>query len=70
MSGRPGQPPTGPARIVHLEARLTQGAMSETFTNKNSPFESAGGWKSAADDVAKQVHKWIADHRAKILAER
>jgi hypothetical protein len=40
------------------------------FANKNSPLESNGGWKSAADDVAKQIDKWIVDHQAQILAAR
>lgn len=70
MAGRPGQPVVAPARVVHLEVSLTQGAATFEFTNKNAPLEAAGGWRSAADDVAKQIHKWIVDHRAQILADR
>jgi hypothetical protein len=29
-----------------------------------------GGWKSAAEDIARQVEKWVSARRAKILAAR
>jgi hypothetical protein len=40
------------------------------ITNKNRPNETASGWKSAADDVAKQIEKWIADRREAIIEAR
>jgi hypothetical protein len=68
---RPGFPGTaGPVREVHLLAKLTFREESAVFGNKNTPIESGGGWKSAADDIAKQVDKWIVDHRAQILRAR
>jgi hypothetical protein len=74
LGARPGQPPGGdvPARAVRLRARLdlVRGGDSEAFTNKNAPLESTRGWKSAADDIARQIEKWIADRRAMILAAR
>lgn len=72
IAGRPGQPLGAPARVVHLSVKLelTHDADSVDFKNKNAPLDSGGGWKSAADDIAKQVHKWITDRRAEILAAR
>jgi hypothetical protein len=69
VGARPGEPPGGgaPARVVQLSASVGE---SETFKNKNSPLESQMGWKSAADDIAKQIEKWITDRRAAILAAR
>lgn len=64
-TGVPG--PAGPVREVHLRVELTWGDESVVFTNKNSPVESGGGWRSAATDIAKQIDKWIVDHRAQIL---
>lgn len=63
---------TQPVRIVQL--RVTVGMARDgdpsEITNKNRANETESGWKSAADDVAKQVEKWIADHRAAILKAR
>jgi len=69
---RPGQGPgapgsAGPVREVHLRVRLTRGDESVVFNNKNKALESGGGWKSAANDIAKQIDKWIVDRRAQIL---
>lgn len=50
--------------VTHLAAAL--GANKNT--NRASDTES--GWKSAAEDIAKQIDKWIAAHRAAILAAR
>ena len=67
MGSRPGQPPGGnaPARTVILRVRLTDGAKTVELKNKNAPFESARGWKSAADDIARQIEKLIA-HRGTV----
>ena len=59
-----------PVRAVHLRVTLTYHGDPVIFTNKAALIESAGGWRSAADDIAKQVDKWIVDHRAEILAKR
>lgn len=61
-----------PVRNVQLRAMIGMARDSDptAITNKNRANESESGWKSAADDVAKQVEKWIADHRAAILAAR
>lgn len=74
MAPRPGDPPGGAAmaRVVQLTVsvhaqRITE---HESFKNKNAPLESQLGWKSAADDIAKQIDKWIADRRSAILAAR
>jgi hypothetical protein len=56
-SGAPGA--NVPQRTVRLKVRATRGDEKVEFTNKNTPFENDRGWTAAADDVAKQVEKWI-----------
>jgi hypothetical protein len=57
---------TGPSRAVHLRVTIVQGGSDPTeFTNKGTAIESRGGWNSAADDIAKQIDKWIVDHAKK-----
>jgi hypothetical protein len=55
--------PGGPARAVHLRVKLTRGSEDPVeLTNTNTVFETSGGWTAAAEDVAKQIEKWIAAH--------
>jgi len=54
-------------REVHLHVKLTWRDAVFAFTNKSSPAETGAGWRLAASDVAKQLDKWITDHRAEIL---
>ena len=74
LGARPGQPPGGnaPARAVRLVVTIAQarGSDPDEIANRNAPLEANRGWRSAADDVAKQVEKWVADRRAAILAAR
>ena len=65
IGGRPGQPPggTSPARYAVLRVELTFGDEALELKNKNKAFDHPGGWKSAAEDIAKQVEKWIAERR-------
>jgi hypothetical protein len=61
--GVAGPVPTGPSRAVHLRVTLVQGSSDPTeFSNKGTAIESRGGWNFAADDIAKQIDKWIVDH--------
>jgi hypothetical protein len=73
---RPGQA-TSPATTAPVrEARLQVGGslvhadQSIEIRNKNRANDHPGGWKSAAEDIAKQVEKWVKDRREKILAAR
>lgn len=72
VGGRPGDPlgTTAPARTVQLLVQLGWQREDVDIRNKNKPLESGLGWSSAADDVVKQVTKWIADHRQQILDGR
>jgi hypothetical protein len=69
---RPGDPPgtVAPARTVKLMVQLTWKDENVPLTNKNKPLESQLGWSSAADDIAKQVEKWITERRQRILDGR
>jgi len=55
--GSPGA--TMPSRAVHLRVRATRGETTVEFTNKTTPLGNAQGWTAAADDVAKQIEKWL-----------
>lgn len=74
IAPRPGDPAGGAAmtRVAQLTVSVNAERVSEheSFKNKNSPVESPLGWKSAADDIAKQIEKWAADRRAAIIAAR
>ena len=56
-TGSPGM--TMPARAVHLRVRATRGEEAIEFTNKTTPLGNPQGWTAAADDVAKQIEKWL-----------
>ena len=72
LGPRPGQPrgTGGPVRAPVLRVELTSGEDSVAFTNKNKPPDSGAGWKSAADNLAGQIDKWIGEHREEILRRR
>lgn len=69
LTGRPGQP-RGPVRTAMLQIRFAQGDETALVANKNKPNATAGGWKSAAENIADQVEKLIAKRRAEILRAR
>ncbi len=55
--------PAGPSHEVHLHVAMTHGGETAVeFNSKNGLLDSTGGWKSAADDIAKQIDKWVVDH--------
>ena len=61
--GVSGPVATGPSRAVHLRVAIVRGSSDPTeFTNKSTAIEARGGWNSAADDIAKQIDKWVVDH--------
>ncbi len=73
MGSQPGRrAPVAPSRTVELRVTLRMARADEAFelANKNRPVDAEPGWKQAADDIAKQVEQWIADHRAAILQAR
>ena len=73
IGARPGQPPAPagtPARTVHLKVGLDWNNGDAELTNKNKPLESQRGWSSAAEDVAKQIERWITDHRQRLIDAR
>ena len=56
--------PGGPGRAAHLKVMLTRSEKEPVpFTNTTAVLESSGGWRAAANDIAKQIEKWILDHR-------
>jgi hypothetical protein len=67
LSPRPGDPSSiagmnGPVRTAVLRVRVLRQEYTPIFTNKNKPAESAPGWKSAAEDLAGQIEKWMKTH--------
>jgi hypothetical protein len=72
IGARPGDPPgmIAPARTAQVLVRLEWQDDRVEFKNKNKPIESPFGWTSAADDLAKQIEKWISERRQRILDAR
>jgi hypothetical protein len=62
-------PPTRHATL-HVTLEMAAGSDRVEFKNNNRAVESERGWKTAADDIAKQIEKWTADRRALILKAR
>jgi hypothetical protein len=62
----------GPVKSVKLTVTVTIARDADPIElhNKNRANETESGWKSAADDVVKQVEKWIGERRAAIIAAR
>lgn len=56
--------------VLHVTISMASGSDRVEFKNNNRAMESERGWKSAADDIAKQIEKWTADRRALILKAR
>jgi hypothetical protein len=75
ISPRPGQAadptmrPTPEAQL-RVGVSLARADESVEMKNKNRAYDNPGGWKSAAEDIAKQIERWVGDRRAKILAAR
>jgi hypothetical protein len=55
---------------LHVTLEMASGSDRVEFKNNNRATETERGWKSAADDIAKQIEKWIADRRTLILKAR
>jgi hypothetical protein len=73
MTTRPGvRAPVAPTRQAELYVTMAAPGAADPVevTNKNRAADSDRGWKSAADDIAKQAEKWISEHRAAILKAR
>jgi hypothetical protein len=71
LGPRPGDPGTSaPIRLGRLRATLMFGAMAVNMQNKNRANDNPRGWKSAAEDIADQVDKWIGQFRAEIIRAR
>jgi hypothetical protein len=69
---RPGRS-TGmnaPVTRATLKLRLTSGPDELDLKNKNTANDNPGGWKSAAEDLAGQIEKWINSNKADILLRR
>jgi hypothetical protein len=61
LGARPGEPGAiGPTKAVVLRVRLTASTgLGTDFTNKNKAADNPRGWKSAAEDIADQIDKWV-----------
>jgi hypothetical protein len=66
----PSMNPQTKHAILHVTLHMAAGSDRVEFKNKNRAIESERGWKTAADDIAKQLEKWIADRRAEIIKVR
>jgi hypothetical protein len=70
LGPRPGESTiaTAPAKNAELRIRVTVTSSDLTTErkNKNKANDNPRGWKSAADDLADQLEKWVLEHRAAI----
>lgn len=69
LGPRPGETtiPSGPARMAELRVRAeAKAGLAADFKNKNRANDHPRGWRSAADDLADQIDKWLLAHREKI----
>jgi hypothetical protein len=55
---------------LHVTLEMAAGSDRVEFKNNNRAVESERGWKTAADDIAKQIEKWTADRRDLIFKAR
>jgi hypothetical protein len=56
--------PMGPARLAILRVNVKRGDRDPIeMTNKTNAFEANGGWQMAAEDLAKQIEKWVRDRK-------
>ncbi len=44
--------------------------MQVSLQNKNKAYDNPRGWKSAAEDLAEQIDKWVGQYRAEIIKSR
>ena len=69
--GPPSMGAMGPVKSMHITSTLVAaGGDDVEIKGRNQARESAGAWQLVAEDVAKQAQKWIAKHKAQILAKR
>lgn len=70
LGPRPGESAIGTATTKNAELRIrvtvTSSDLTAEFKNKNKANDNPRGWKSAADDLAGQLDKWVLEHRAEI----
>ena len=72
IGSRPGEPPGGsmPAKTGKLQIKVRFGAMQVSLESKNKAYDNPRGWKSAAEDLAEQIDKWVGQYRAEIIKSR
>lgn len=68
LGPRPGDPTAtmAPVKNVEVRVQVTAGTLSVSLKNKNRAADNPRGWKSAAEDLADQIDKWVFERRAKI----
>jgi len=72
MGTRPGEPPGGATTLktAKIRAQLRFGDMQVSLQNKNKAYDNPRGWKSAAEDLADQIDKWVGQYRDVIIKAR
>ena len=70
LGPRPGESSVGSAPTKNAELRIrvtvTSSDLAAELKNKNKANDNPRGWKSAADDLADQLDKWVLENRAAI----
>jgi hypothetical protein len=71
LGPRPGEPPgMTTVKTARLQVQLRFEAIQVSLQNKNKVYDNPGGWRSAAEDLAEQIDKWVGQYRAEIIRNR
>ena len=71
LGPRPGETPgMTPVKTGKLKVQLRFGAMQVNLENKSKTYDTPGGWRGAAEDLAEQIDKWVGQYRAEIIKTR
>lgn len=71
LGPRPGETPgMQTVKTGKLQVQLRFGDMQVSLENKNKTYDTPAGWRSAAEDLAGQIDKWVGQCRAEIIKSR
>jgi len=71
LGPRPGDTPgMTTVKTAKLKVQLRFEAIQVSLQNKNKVYDNPGGWRSAAEDLAGQIDKWVGQYRTEIIQKR
>ena len=71
LGPRPGEAPgMTTVKTAKLKVQVRFEAIQVSLQNKNKVYDNPSGWRSAAEDLAGQIDKWVGQYRAEIVRKR